>query len=193
MVFADAALDGWDYAVGDFYALALHTRGAAPSCPKFFGDSFRECSDGDAEVDEFEDDDAEVDGLEDNDDDDSDDLADLVKSLGDVELARDVRDSAWERSNDPWHGNGIDPWKTPGSTRASKGMSTDEFCRQFDHRARHLHCRKHTRLQRFRRRRYSMNCTPQRRALRCLGVLPPLCWRTRRHITQSPRATRRST
>ena len=133
MAFADAALDGRDYADGDFYALALNTRRAALSCPKFFGDYFCECWDSDAEVDESEDDDAEVDGLEDNDDDDSDVLADLVKSLGEVEVAGNVKDSAREFSNDPWHGDLVDPWRTPGSTGTSKGMSIDEFCRQFGH------------------------------------------------------------
>ena len=66
------------------------------SCPKLFGNSFCEYSDSYAEVDESEDNDAEVDGLEDNDDDDSNDLADLVKSLGEVEVAGNVRDSARE-------------------------------------------------------------------------------------------------
>ena len=110
----------------------MNTRGAALNCPKLFGDSFCECSDSDLEVDESEDRDLEVDGLEDNDDDDDDDLTDLIKSLGDVEVSRNVRDPARESCDDPWHG-GADPWRTSGSTRARKGMSTDEFGRQFGH------------------------------------------------------------
>ena len=123
MVFADAALNGWDCADGDFYALALYTRGAALSCPKFSGEPFCEYSDGDAEVNESEDRGEETNGLEDNDDDDDDDddddLTDLIKSLGDVEVAKHDRDSGRESCDNPWHG-GADPWRTPGSTRARK-------------------------------------------------------------------------
>ena len=123
MVFADAALGGWDCADGDFYALALNTRGAALSCPKFFGDSFCEYSDSDAEADESEDNDVEVDSLEDNDDDDNDDLADLIKSLGDVEVARNVRDSARESCDDP----GMEIWLTPGGHRDRRAL--EKGCR----------------------------------------------------------------
>ena len=119
VVFADTALDGWHCANEDFCALALNTRGAALSCPKFVSDSFCECSDSNAEVDESEDNDVEVDGLEDNDDDDDDDLTDLIKSLSDDKVARDVRDSARESYDNPWHGD----MATPGGHRDRRALA----------------------------------------------------------------------